>query len=130
MWKRGRRVRRPGEPLPLELCDLCGATFPQDDAVRGWVPDSSCVHPTNDWFDGMRRVTACGDAHFAAVQDEYRHRDFVPEELWAAKIVRAFGAGTQVTTLEELGRRTGLHEPEIRRAVAWHNAHRRRQTPP
>ncbi|MFF9127082.1 hypothetical protein ACF09J_28020 [Streptomyces sp. NPDC014889] len=130
MWKRGERARRAREPLPLELCDQCGATFPQDEAERGWVPDSSSVHPTNDWFDGLRRVTACSDAHLAAVREEYRRRDFVPEELWAAKIDRALGTGGQVTTLEELGRRTGLHEPEIRRAVAWHNARRRRQPPP
>ncbi|MFF4761742.1 hypothetical protein [Streptomyces sp. NPDC001292] len=127
MWKRGKRGR-PCEPLPLELCDLCGATFPEDEAVRGYVPDSSCVHPTNDWFDGLRRVTACGAAHFAVVRDEYRRRDFVPEELWAAKIDRALTGGTPVMTLEELGRRTGLHEPEIRRAVAWHNARRRQQS--
>jgi hypothetical protein len=95
--------------------------------VRGYVPDSSCVHPANDWFDGLRLVTACGQAHFDVVRDEYRLRPFVAEELWAAKITRAMTAGPPVLTLEELGRRTGLHEPQIRRAVAWHNERGRRR---
>lgn len=122
MWKRKKHVQ-PAEPLPLELCDLCARTFPEDEAVRGYVPDSSSVHPTQDWFDGLRLVTACSDAHFAVIWDRYRLRPFVQEELWAAKIDRALTGGTPVLTLEELGCRTGLHEPEIRRAIAWHNAH-------
>ncbi|MEW2296309.1 hypothetical protein ABZ719_27060 [Streptomyces sp. NPDC006743] len=123
MWKRRKRVRS-AVPVPLELCDLCALTFPADEAVRGYVPDSSAVHPTEDWFDGLRLVTACGEAHFAAVQERYRHRPFVQEELWAAKIDRALSGGTPVLTMGQLGCRTGLHAPEIRRAIAWHNAHR------
>ncbi|MFB7596836.1 hypothetical protein [Streptomyces sp. NPDC056160] len=122
MWKRRKRVR-PVAPVPLELCDLCALAFPADEAVSGYVPDSSAVHPTQDWCDGMRLVTACGEAHFAVVQEQYRHRPFVQEELWAAKIDRALSGGTPVLTLVQLGCRTGLHEPEIRRAIAWHNAH-------
>jgi hypothetical protein len=121
MWKRRKRVRS-ARPLPLELCDLCALTFPADMAVRGYVPDSSAVHPTRDWFDGLRLVTACSDAHFAVIRDGYRQRPFVPEELWAAKIDRALTGGTPALSLGELGCRTGLHEPEIRRAIAWHNA--------
>ncbi|MFI1532924.1 hypothetical protein [Streptomyces anandii] len=143
MWKRGkrddnpRRVRhtrrstrttrtggaRPVEPLPLELCDLCAVTFPREEAVCGYVPDSSSVHRTNAWFDGLRLITACCEEHFAVVRDRYRGRPFVQEELWAAKIDRALTSGTAVLTLTQLGCRTGLHEPEIRRAIAWHNEH-------
>lgn len=125
MWKRGKRGRgrgRPVEPTGLELCDLCAATFPADRAVRGYVPDSSAAHPTDDWLDGLRRVAACTEAHFALVRESYRRRPFVPEELWAAKIERALTGGTAVLTMGQLGCRTGLHEPEIRRAIAWHNA--------
>ncbi|MFI2645414.1 hypothetical protein [Streptomyces sp. NPDC018610] len=133
MWKRRKRGRgrpRPVEPLPLELCDLCAATFPADRAVRGYVADSSAVHPTDDWLDGLRPVTACTDAHFAVIRDRYRHRPFVQEELWAAKIERALTGGTPVLTMVQLGCRTGLHEPEIRRAIAWHNAQRGHGAPP
>ncbi|MEU6476430.1 hypothetical protein ABZ858_05975 [Streptomyces sp. NPDC047017] len=122
MWKRKKRARS-AEPLPLELCDLCARTFPADEAVREYVPDSSAVHPTRDWFDGLRPVTACCEAHLAAVRDRYRLRPFVQEELWAAKIDRALATGTHVLTMVQLGCRTGLHEPEIRRAIAWHNDH-------
>ncbi|MFF8595066.1 hypothetical protein ACF061_27170 [Streptomyces sp. NPDC015220] len=133
MWKRRTRSRgrrgRPAEPSPLELCDLCAAAFPADEAVRGYVADSSAVHPTDEWIDGLRPVTACCDAHFALVQDSYRRRPFVPEEFWAAKIDRALTGGTPVLTMEQLGCRTGLHEPEIRRAIAWHNEHMGYGTP-
>jgi hypothetical protein len=128
MWKR-RKTRkagtdgRPAEASRLELCDLCGVTFPEDEAVRGYVPDSSSVHPAHHWFDGLRLITACGDAHFAVVRDKYRLRPFVVEELWAAKIDRALTSGPPALTMVQLGCRTGLHEPQIRRAIAWHNEH-------
>ena len=122
MWKRRKRAR-PVRPLPLELCDLCGATFPEDERVRGYVPDSSAVHPTHHWFDGLRRVTACCEEHLAMVRKDYEGREFVPEELWAAKIDRALSSGTRFLTMERLGCRTGLQESQIRRAIAWHNAH-------
>ncbi|MCC3655017.1 hypothetical protein LIX60_26820 [Streptomyces sp. S07_1.15] len=120
MWKR-KKDRRRVDPAPLELCDLCARTFPEDEAVSGYVPDSSCAHPRRQWFDGLRPVTACSEEHFGVIREEYRLRPFVPEELWAAKVNRALTTGRPVLTLEELGRRTGLHEPELRRAIAWHN---------
>lgn len=124
-WKRTRRGRkeRPAEIIRLELCDLCGATFAEGEAVQGFVPDSSAVSPGNDCWDGLRRITACGPAHFAALRENYRHRPFTQEELWAAKIDRALTEGPPVLSLLELGCRTGLHEPDIRRAIAWHNEH-------
>ncbi|PZT70272.1 hypothetical protein DN402_32620 [Streptomyces sp. SW4] len=130
MWKRRRTRRRPGRPGPLELCDLCGLTFPADRAVTGYVADSSAAHPDQDWHDGLRRVTACGDAHFELVRESYRHRPFVQEELWAAKLTRELTAGPPALTLEQLGCRTGLDEPQIRRAILWHNEHLRHRTDP
>jgi hypothetical protein len=105
----------------VELCDACAATFPRDKAVRGYVPDSSFAHPTNDWFDGVRTITACSDAHVEAIRELYERRPFVEEELWAAKINRALTTGPPTLTLEQLGRRTGLDERRIRRAIVWHN---------
>ncbi|GAA2281413.1 hypothetical protein GCM10010145_60370 [Streptomyces ruber] len=120
MWKRRKRAR----PLPLELCDLCAATFPADEAVREYVPDSSSAHATRDRYDGLRLLTACREEHLEELRETYRRRPFVEEELWAAKITRALTTGPPALTLTQLGCRTGLHAPEIRRAIAWHNRHR------
>ncbi|MEU6368634.1 hypothetical protein ABZ876_23545 [Streptomyces sp. NPDC046931] len=115
------------EAFAVELCDLCAAAFPGGDAVRGCVPDSSSARRGHDWFDGLRLVTACSDAHFQAVRETYRHRPFVAEELWAAKITRALTTGPPVLSLVHLACRTGLQESQIRRAVAWHNERLRGQ---
>ncbi|WP_306187294.1 MULTISPECIES: hypothetical protein [unclassified Streptomyces] len=119
--RKRRKDRGRAKPVHLALCDLCAASFPEDEATSGYVPDSSCAYPTRHWFDGLRLVTACCDEHFETIREEYRHRPFVQEELWAAKITCALTVGRAVLSLEELGCRTGLHEPEIRRAMAWHN---------
>ncbi|MEU6775071.1 hypothetical protein [Streptomyces sp. NPDC046759] len=124
------RNRARAQVVRLELCDLCAATFAQSEAVRGYVPDSSSADPHNGWFDGLRLITACGPAHFAIMQEVYRNRGFADEELWAAKIARALSTGPPVLTLVELACRTGLHEPEIRRAIAWHNARLGPRKPP
>ncbi|MGW4568615.1 hypothetical protein ACWEN3_41795 [Streptomyces sp. NPDC004561] len=121
-WKRNKkRTGREPEQLRLELCDLCGATFAESEAVCGYVPDSSSAGPRAGWFDGLRLITACGQAHFEVLREIYRRRPFIAEELWATKITRALTSGPPVLTLVELGCRTGLHAPEIRRAIAWHN---------
>ncbi len=127
MWKRRKHVRRP-EALPLELCDLCARTFPAQEAVRGYVADSSSVHPTDERHDGLRPVTACGEAHLEAIRREYRCRPFVDEELWAGKITRVLTSGPPALSMNQLACRTGLHEPDIRRAIAWHNARCRRMS--
>ncbi|MEU3254868.1 hypothetical protein [Streptomyces sp. NPDC006997] len=127
MWgRRRRKAARVSAVSRLELCDLCAAAFPESEAVTGYAPDSSATHPTHDRFDGTRRLTACCEAHLEALRETYRRRPFVEEELWAAKITRALTSGPPVLTLEQLGCRTGLHEPDIRRAVAWHNERLRR----
>ena len=123
MGKRGKRAHR-AELFPLELCDLCAATVPADEAVRGYAPDSSATHPTLDWLDGLRLLTACGEDHFERLRAEYRQRPFVKEELWAAKIAGVLTSGPPALTLLELACRTGLDETEIRRAIAWHNGRR------
>ncbi|GGZ26916.1 hypothetical protein GCM10010300_82820 [Streptomyces olivaceoviridis] len=119
--RKRRKKRMPA--VHLELCDVCGATFPEDEAVRGYVPDSSSVSRRNDWFDGMRLITACSTEHFAVLRKTYQRRPFTQEELWAAKVNRVLTSGTPALTLGELACRTGLDETEIRRAVAWHNEH-------
>lgn len=123
MWKRRKRARR-AVTSPIELCDLCAATFPAGEAVREYVPDSSSAHATRDWCDGLRLLTACREEHLEELREAYRRRPFVQEELWAAKISRALTAGPPALTLTQLACRTGLHAPEIRRAIAWHNRHR------
>lgn len=125
MWKRRKRARRARTPAP-ELCDLCARTFPADEAVRGYVADSSSVHPTDEWHDGLRPVTACCEAHLDVIREEYGLRPFVDEELWAAKISRVMMSGPPELSMGRLARRTGLDEPDIRRAIAWHNERRRR----
>ncbi|MET8568831.1 hypothetical protein [Streptomyces sp. NPDC004783] len=122
MWNRKRRKgRRAARAVPTELCDLCAKVFPKDEAVRGYVPDSSAAHATNEWFDGLRLITACCDDHFDVVKEGYQDRPFVDEELWAAKLTRALSKGPPALSVEQLACRTGLQEPQIRRAIAWHN---------
>ncbi|WP_229900380.1 hypothetical protein, partial [Streptomyces capoamus] len=94
--------------IRLDRCDLCGATFPRDDAVRGYVPDSSSVSRRNDWYDGLRLVTACRADHFAELRETYRRRPYTEEELWAAKITRALTQGPPALSVVELQCRTGL----------------------
>ncbi|MGW5903857.1 hypothetical protein ACWFQ6_19155 [Streptomyces althioticus] len=125
MWKRRKHVRRSAPAAP-ELCDLCGRTFPADEAVCGHVADSSAVLPDDPLHDGLRRVTACCETHLETVRAAYRERPFVQEELWAGKIGRVLASGRPVLTMTELACRTGLDEPDIRRAIAWHNERRRR----
>ncbi|MFE8955217.1 hypothetical protein [Streptomyces althioticus] len=94
--------------------------------MRGHVADSSAVHPDDPLHDGLRRVTACCRAHLELIRTAYRRRPFVQEELWAGKIGRVLTAGPPVLGMTELACRTGLDEPDIRRAIAWHNERRRR----
>ncbi|MER7056333.1 MULTISPECIES: hypothetical protein [unclassified Streptomyces] len=128
MWKRkSRKGRRTTKPVPVELCDLCARVFPEDQSVSGYVPDSSAADPTHPWADGLRLITACCDDHFDVVKAGYAHRPFVEEELWAAKLTRTLTAGPTALSMEQLGCRTGLQEPQIRAAIAWHNERMREQ---
>ncbi|MFI6567492.1 hypothetical protein [Streptomyces sp. NPDC050534] len=124
MWKRKKKTAKPRPALPLELCDLCGQVFPEQEAVLCHVADSSAAGPGHDRSDGLRRLTACSEAHLETLRERYLKRPYVEEELWAAKIDRVLTHGPSALPLEQLACRTGLHAPEIRRAVAWHNDHR------
>ncbi|MFG3104919.1 hypothetical protein ACGFZL_30980 [Streptomyces sp. NPDC048182] len=126
-WKRKVRKGSPTGAGPVELCDLCAAVFPESLAVRGWVPDSSAVHAGEDRFDGLRLVTACCYDHFDLIGEGYRYRPYVEEELWAAKLTRALTAGPPALSVEQLARRTGLLDAQIRAAIAWHNQRLREQ---
>ncbi|MBQ0827021.1 hypothetical protein VM636_28775 [Streptomyces sp. SCSIO 75703] len=128
MWKRKRKNgRRAAKPVRMELCDLCARVFPEHESLRGYVPDSSAADSGSEWFDGLRLVTACCDEHFDTVKQEYLRRPFVEEELWAAKLTRALTTGPPALSMDQLACRTGLHEPQIRRAIAWHNERMREE---
>ncbi|MGW8064071.1 hypothetical protein ACVV2G_17805 [Streptomyces ziwulingensis] len=128
MWKRkGRKSRRTAQPVPVELCDLCARVFPENESVSGYVPDSSAAHAADACLDGLRRIIACCDDHFDVIKDGYAHRPFVTEELWAAKLARALTTGAPALSMDQLGCRTGLEEPQIRAAIAWHNERMREQ---
>ncbi|MFH8974829.1 hypothetical protein [Streptomyces sp. NPDC017890] len=128
MWKRkSRKDRRTAKTVPMELCDLCARVFPENESVTGYVPDSSAAHAIHVWADGLRLITACCDDHFDVVKAGYANRPFVEEELWAAKLTRTLTAGPEALSMEQLGCRTGLQEPQIRAAIAWHNERMREQ---
>ncbi|MET9160840.1 hypothetical protein ABZX56_24175 [Streptomyces parvulus] len=127
MWKRKGRKDRAPRPVPVELCDLCARVFPQDESVTGYVPDSSAVQAAQERFDGLRLITACSDGHFDVIKEGYTHRPFVEEELWAGKLTRVLAEGPPALSMDQLGCRTGLQEPQIRAAIAWHNERLREQ---
>lgn len=66
------------------------------------------------------RLELC-DVRAAVFQAGEAALGHVPEELRAAKITRALTAGPSVRSLSELTFRTGLHQPDPRRAFAWPN---------
>ncbi|MCM2418951.1 hypothetical protein [Streptomyces sp. RKAG293] len=55
----------------------------------------------------------------AVLQQEYRTRPYVPEELWAGQIDRALEHHPQALTRDALSAATGLSLLEIQRALAW-----------
>lgn len=90
MWKR-RKVVGARAAAPLEWCDLCGATFPLSGSVTGYVAGSSSPHPACDWFDGLRRVTACGDPNFDVIGERYLHGSGTGQLFWpTARSTRPF----------------------------------------
>ncbi|MCX5446433.1 hypothetical protein [Streptomyces nigrescens] len=86
--------------------------------VSSLVRDSSFLHPYDPDLDGLRRLGACGPAHLRELQQLYRQRPFVKEELWAGKIARALR--TQPDLNEgELADVTGLNYIQIERSLTW-----------
>ncbi|WP_411138521.1 hypothetical protein [Streptomyces sp. C10] len=84
----------------------------------GLVPDSSFLHPYDPDLDGLRRLVACGPEHLGELQQQYRERPFVREELWAGKIARALRNQPDLDE-EELADVTGLHFIQIERSLTW-----------
>ncbi|MCQ4079726.1 hypothetical protein NGB36_03730 [Streptomyces sp. RB6PN25] len=110
-----------GEEQRPELCDLCGAVICNDAQVYALVPDSSAIHSVDARLDGVRMVTACSPDHLAELQENYRLRPFVDEELWVGKIARALNEHAAGLTLERLAEMTRLSLVQIDRAVVWQN---------
>lgn len=102
----------------LGLCDLCGMRLPATAQVYSLVPDSSFLHPYDPDLDGLRRLAACGPAHLKELQQQYRKRPFLKEELWAGKITRALRNQPDLDA-EELADVTGLNFIQIERSLTW-----------
>ncbi|MFK0238835.1 hypothetical protein [Streptomyces vinaceus] len=107
-------------------CDLCQLLVPTGQAAYGQVRDSSFAHPVDPQQDGIRLVTACSVDHLAELQQLYRGRPFVNEELWAAKIDRAMAQHHFRLSNEELVKETGLNLLQLEAAAGW----RLRDRPP
>ncbi|MCX2182670.1 hypothetical protein KV205_19355 [Streptomyces sp. SKN60] len=102
-----------GWPITLFLL------IPVGTAVYGRVRDSSSVHPINPARDGQRVLTCCSAAHLAELQQHYRRRPFVNEELWAMKIDRAMRQHSHRLTNEQLIRETGLNLIQLEASATW-----------
>ncbi|MDF9814577.1 hypothetical protein [Streptomyces sp. SPB162] len=101
-----------------DICDLCARRL-TDGCRLGLVQDSSAIHTRTPARDGRRLVVACSPEHLAVLQQEYRARPYVPEELWAGQIDRAQALQPPPPTREALAAATGLSPLEIQRALAW-----------
>ncbi|MGY5124258.1 hypothetical protein [Streptomyces nigrescens] len=92
--------------------------MPAATQVCSLVPDSSFLHPYDPDLDGLRRLAACGPEHLSKLQQQYRERPFVKEELWAGKIARALRNQPDLDE-EELADVTGLNFLQIERSLTW-----------
>ncbi|MER5438170.1 hypothetical protein [Streptomyces sp. NPDC002790] len=109
-----------------DLCDLCGVVIADGGEVYGLVPDSSAVHAGRRGQDGLRLVCACSPGHLELLDEQYRQRPFVGEELWAGRIVRVMdGHPGGELSRGQLAYPAGLLPGQIAMAVAWFNARAR-----
>lgn len=115
-----------GKRLHPEQCDLCGATISSGSGVYARVQDSSVVHGSDPALDGQRFLTACSPDHLGELQERYRRRPFVNEELWVGKVGRALREHPFGMSEEQLVEATGLNLLQIGRAVAWKKERTRR----
>ncbi|GAA2355087.1 hypothetical protein [Nonomuraea africana] len=106
------------KPDVPQLCGWCGMAIQDGTEVHGVVPDSSVTHASDPACDGQRFLTTCSREHLAALQEHYRRRPFIEEELWAGKIARALDR-SEALTAEQLEEVTGLRREQIERCVAW-----------
>ncbi|GAA2698800.1 hypothetical protein [Nonomuraea recticatena] len=106
------------KPEGPQLCGWCGMAIHDGMEVHGMARDSSVTHASDPARDGQRFLTSCSREHLAALQEHYRHRPFVDEELWAGKMARALDR-SEALTVEQLEEVTGLSREQIERCVAW-----------
>lgn len=100
-------------------CDLCGLPIPSSTQLFSLVPDSSAIHPDDPEQDGQRLLAACGPECLGVLQQRYRQRPYVREELWAGKIARALDAHPEGLDEAGLVRATGLNIIQIEHTLSW-----------
>ncbi|NEA53478.1 hypothetical protein G3I60_04725 [Streptomyces sp. SID13666] len=116
----------PSPPIPhTDICDVFARRL-TDGCRLAVVRDSSAVHARDPARDGLRLIATCSPEHLTTLQDEYHQRPFIPEELWAGKILRALAQQPDGITGEALSAATGLDDLQIQRAGAWQQHHARR----
>lgn len=114
------------DPDPSELCDACGTVITDEtDGIFALVPDSSALHAIDPGLDGRRVLIACSLDHLAELVDEYRHRPYAVDELWAGKVCRALEENGGSLSLPAIAAASRLSEAQVERGVDWHNARAR-----
>ncbi|UYB40953.1 hypothetical protein SLV14_003633 [Streptomyces sp. Je 1-4] len=118
-----------GEPF-LDTCDQCGGLlqlglYEGDDPLLTVLPDSSAIYQDNPKRDGTVMVMVCSAECLQKIEEKFRQRPFVHEELWAGKIVRAIMEHPQGLSPRELDRETGLKPSQILAGLAWLEERRR-----
>ncbi|WP_411130355.1 hypothetical protein [Streptomyces sp. x-19] len=105
--------------LDSGLCDLCGRTIPPSMRIFSLAPDSSVIHPDDPHQDGQRLLVACSAEHLGELQQQYRQRPYLKEELWAGKITRALRAHPEGLDEAGLVQATGLNIIQIEHTLSW-----------
>ncbi len=95
---------------------ICGS-----EAFCAVVRDSSAIHIDTPAFDGRRFVTACSSGHLLELQEQYRQRPFVDEELWVGKLARAMDGCPDGLNPRTLAEATGLTAQQVEAAITWQN---------
>ncbi|MGW5688994.1 hypothetical protein [Nonomuraea sp. NPDC003754] len=103
----------------LVQCMWCGTKVADGSELFSVAPDSSMVHASDPTWDGHRVLIACSPEHLAVLQEHYRRRPFVDEELWAGKLARALEGVDCTPPLAELTEATGLSLEQLQRCLAW-----------
>lgn len=117
------------EPSSAAACEQCGT------GLSGWLPvvavmpDSSAVDPLHPERDGWRLLAACSEACLEALEERFRRRPFVAEELWAGKLMRVLRAHPQGALPLQLLHESGLAPTQMRAGFAWLDEQLRRGGP-
>uniref|UniRef100_UPI002F916EAD hypothetical protein n=1 Tax=Kitasatospora indigofera TaxID=67307 RepID=UPI002F916EAD len=108
----------------MELCDVCGALVPEDEAYLSVVADSSATATEGgELMDGERLLTACTWDHLEHLVLAYEQRPFVREELWAAKMLDTLQLYGHHLTSDQLATASGLTPAQLDHARTWHTHH-------